>query len=86
MSTFFVPVFFGALFRFLSHRRHLLFSLLSLEAIILAIIVSVSISARAILSNLSLIIILVFAVAEASLGLSVLVSIRRYRDSRYVSS
>ena len=86
MSTFFVPVFLGAFFRLLSHRRHLLLSLLSLEAIILALVISLSIKSALIICNFSLIIIFVFSVAEARLGLSVLVSMRRYRDSSFVSS
>ena len=86
MTTFFMPVLIGAFLSFLSHRRHLLFSLLSLEAMMLALIVSVSLSSTSMVCNFSLIVIFVFAVAEARLGLSVLVSISRLSDRRLVSA
>ena len=84
MSIFFFPVLLGAFLRFMSHRKHLLFSLLSLEGIIIALIVSISLSSRLAVSNLSLIIVFVLAVAEARLGLSVLVSITRSLDGGQV--
>ena len=86
MSLLFLPVLVGGLVRFLSHRRHLLFRLLSLEAIILGLVITISIPSSFITCNLRLIVVFVLAVAEASLGLAVLVSMRRFSDSTLVNS
>ena len=85
MSLFFIPVLVGAFLSFLCHRRHLLFSLLSLEAMMLGLIISLSTLSSAMRCNYTLIIVFVFAVAEARLGLSVLVSMTRYSDRRFVA-
>lgn len=86
MRAVFFPVFFGCFVSLLAHRRHLLYSLLALEAIILRAIISISFFSSIMFSNLILIVIFVLAVAEASLGLSVLVRMRRLRGNDIVAS
>lgn len=86
MSALFFPIFVGCFLSFVSHRRHFLYSLLALEAIILSSIVSLSFTSSLIIMNFILIIILVFAVAEARLGLSVLVSMSRFPGNDIVAS
>ena len=84
MYPLLLPVFLRSFIALLTQRKHLLFSLLVLEAIVLSLITPLALFFNPKSSMLALIIIFVFAVIEASLGLGILVKIRRYKSNEIV--